>query len=303
MGRIFTGPKRRQLPKHCEISGPFLDIPSFLLGARPSVEVGEGRPFGNGHRWTRGGRGGTSKKVIPPPRPTIYILLLPPPTEWPPEAAEKMTILWCKTAKFWLPSVALFCFCLLSPPPFLPRTGEVCPSPWGSQNLFPLPGQYLSDPPPNCRPHAHLWEWLSPRSGEGIFFGRKKRSLLHALKRVCLQQQHSERGSKLGGGSVRPRDLFFIPFCPRGRKSIDFSLLPFSRKREEDVATRPSSPRSSRLRPRPISPPPSFFSLIIYSRRVLPVLLPTRSLPSCWDRACAGGEYVVAEGRRMGLLE
>ena len=30
LGRIFTGPKRRQLPEHCEISGPFLDIPSFL---------------------------------------------------------------------------------------------------------------------------------------------------------------------------------------------------------------------------------------------------------------------------------
>ena len=50
-------------------------------------------------------KGGERGEFVPPtrrpknwsPRTTAFLLLFHPPSGWPPEAAEKMAILWCKT--------------------------------------------------------------------------------------------------------------------------------------------------------------------------------------------------------------
>ncbi len=124
--------------------------------------------FGYNHRWARGGNMGNnhppppppraSKKVLPP-RPTTYLLLFPPPTCWSPEAAEKITIFVqnCQNfAFFWQLSRKFSGFFFYSSP-FPPQKGGTCPPPPPRvQKPLPPPGRILADPPPSCRPHAHL---------------------------------------------------------------------------------------------------------------------------------------------------
>ncbi len=106
-----------------------------------------------------------------------------------------------------------------SPPPSslgqvkfaFPRGGPKTSSPFRANiYLTPLP---TADPTPIYGNGCHQ------EAGKGFFLAGKKRSLLHALKRVCrLQQQHRERGSKLGGGVGPTEGPLFHPVLPEGQK-------------------------------------------------------------------------------------
>ena len=71
-----------------------------------------------------------------------------------------MTILWCNTSAFGVLYI-FYIFAYHSPL----RREKFVPPLW-IQKLLPR-GQKLSDPPPSCRPYAHLWVEATHGQGEG----------------------------------------------------------------------------------------------------------------------------------------
>ncbi len=103
------------------------------------------------------GQGAPMSKKVLSPRP--YLLLVPPPSNWfAAEGSQKKTI-FVQNCQIFAALRRLsrnFSGFVLSSPPFPPsERRNLFPPPWGSKNNSP-PGRNLADPPPSCRPHAHL---------------------------------------------------------------------------------------------------------------------------------------------------
>ena len=136
-----------------------------------------------------------------PPRPTTYLLLFPSLTGWRPEAAKKNSIFVqnCQNfAFFWRLSRKFsgFVFYSLPFPPLERR--NLFPPPGGPKTTAP-PCRNLADPPPSCRPHAHLW--LTP--------------LTPRRKRRRRKRRRQQRRPGAGGPRTAPTAHHFLPRPPR----------------------------------------------------------------------------------------